>query len=447
MAKPGVLLRKAVFFVHLWVGLVVGLWFVFLGLSGSVLTFKDELNKAANASLLHVAASGSRLPLQRLVDGTLAAYPGARLGMATLPQAADDALVVGFSRSMGDPEHQGPIERLANRREAFVDPYTGRILGDRPAGGLLLSTVRGLHEDLLLEDVGRFVGRWGVLLLIALLITGVWLWWPSAKAFSKQLKQRITVKRGATYRRKLYDLHNVAGFYSGLFLLLLATTAATHYWRDSSRAIVYTLTNTVMAHEGDGGPGGFRGGRGGRRGGFRREDAPSAPLNLDGAVAKASQAFPDLTVLQIGNGRGRGGGGGSLRVVKGHPGDHGVSPLELTLEVDPRSGDIRNVQSNRNLPLGVQIMNWAMPVHYGQWGPGASYYVVKAVQSAVGLMPLALYVTGLLKWWDRRKEKVRNAKRKRAASGSPLSSGGEGPGVRGTESAETRSEDREAEPV
>ena len=57
-----------------------------------------------------------------------------------------------------------------------------------------------------------------------------------------------------------------------------------------------------------------------------------------------------------------------------------------------------------------------MPVHYGQWGPGASYYAVKAVQAGVGLMPLALYVTGLLKWWDRRKEKVRNARRKRLAA-------------------------------
>ncbi len=413
MAKPAVLIRKGVFFVHLWVGLVAGLWFVLLGLTGSVLTFKNEIDRATNPAV-HVAATGApRLPLQGLVEGVLKASPGARLGMVTLPQSTTDALVVGYSRA-GSGEDLGPIGRLANRREAFVDPATGRLLGERPAGGLLLSAVRGFHEDLLLDDVGRFVGRWGVLLLIALLLTGVWLWWPSAKAFGKQFKQRIVVKRGATYRRKLYDLHNVFGFYAGLFLLVLATTAATHYWRDQSRAIVYTLTGTVMAHEQEGGPRG----PGGRRGGRRMEAAPSAPLDLDGAVAKASEAFPDLAVLQIGNGRSRPGaqGAGALRVVKGHPEDHNVGPLGLTLEVDPRTGAIRNVQSNRNLPLGVQIMNWAMPVHYGQWGPGAAYYVVKAVQAVVGLTPLALYVTGLLKWWDRRKEKVRNAKRKRAVA-------------------------------
>ena len=44
----GVWLRNAIFQVHLWIGLGVGLYVVAISLSGSVLVYRSELRQAFN---------------------------------------------------------------------------------------------------------------------------------------------------------------------------------------------------------------------------------------------------------------------------------------------------------------------------------------------------------------------------------------------------------------
>ena len=48
-------LRRGVAFVHLWFGLILGLYFVAVGLSGSLLVFESELKAAAYPETVRVA--------------------------------------------------------------------------------------------------------------------------------------------------------------------------------------------------------------------------------------------------------------------------------------------------------------------------------------------------------------------------------------------------------
>ena len=55
-----VVLRRFVFALHLWVGLVLGLHFALLGLTGSLLVFHNEVDALLNPQILRVTPSEQR---------------------------------------------------------------------------------------------------------------------------------------------------------------------------------------------------------------------------------------------------------------------------------------------------------------------------------------------------------------------------------------------------
>src|SRR3569833_3187233 len=60
-----------------------------------------------------------------------------------------------------------------------------------------------------------------VLIFLALMITGIILWWPKRKS---DRKRSFTIKWGSRWRRVNYDLHNVLGFYATSIAIILAIT-------------------------------------------------------------------------------------------------------------------------------------------------------------------------------------------------------------------------------
>ncbi len=408
-------LRRCVFFAHLWVGLILGLYFVVMGLTGSLLLFENELDAVTHRSLFAVSAPAGRtaLPLDTLAAAVTLRHPGATINSLALPQSPGQSLRVGFA-----PPTQGqsqPRGGRGGRLEAFVNPYTGAILGERPAGGTFFPWVLRLHRQFLLDDVGQTLNRCGVLFLIVLLVSGLWLWWPSAQSFARQFRQRTTLQRGSSQKRLVFDIHNMVGFYSSLLLLVISVTAASYFWKPQTIGIVSTLTGTPMVASSDG-PG-VVGGPKGRDGGGRQRQGGgengrgTATMSYAAVLLSAGKVFPKLPVLQIGRGRG---GRGGLRVTKAMPEAYGVRPRLITLTINDRDGSLTSVDLPGGSPLGVRVMSWLMPIHEGQWGYGWTYYIVKALHLLAGLSPLVLFVTGVLMYLNKRRGKIENEKKRRA---------------------------------
>ena len=74
-------LRRAVFQVHLWSGLGVGLYIVVISLSGSILVYRSELRQTFNPEPRIVSASGDRMSAKGLLDAAWRAYPGYRVSI------------------------------------------------------------------------------------------------------------------------------------------------------------------------------------------------------------------------------------------------------------------------------------------------------------------------------------------------------------------------------
>src|SRR5438477_6125149 len=66
-------LRRALFQVHLWSGITVGLYILMISVTGSVLVYRNELYRAATPGLIVSKGSGLRL---RLSDPRSGSNPG-----------------------------------------------------------------------------------------------------------------------------------------------------------------------------------------------------------------------------------------------------------------------------------------------------------------------------------------------------------------------------------
>ena len=128
----------------------------------------------------------------------------------------------------------------------FVNPYNGEILGDFNSADRWYSIADNLHGTLMIGKVGDALIELSAGLMIFLLVSGLYLHWPSTRSgmasmllppFMSQLlrpsfllPKNLSVllykkwKAGHKHRSVWKDLHSSLGFYLSLFILFFALT-------------------------------------------------------------------------------------------------------------------------------------------------------------------------------------------------------------------------------
>src|SRR4051812_2121987 len=110
------LLRRALFQIHLWAGLGLGAYVVVICVSGSALVFRNELSDRAVTGPTIVEVSGPRLTDQELSDVAAGAFPGARVTNVWPAKQPNHAVEVW-------------LQRKGKRITELFNPYTGAPLG------------------------------------------------------------------------------------------------------------------------------------------------------------------------------------------------------------------------------------------------------------------------------------------------------------------------------
>ena len=203
-------LRKAIFQLHLWSGIGIGLYVLLISVTGSVLVYRNELYRAATRDPITVAESGPLLTDDQLKAAATRAYPGYSVLSIGRMRNPDQAVSISLRGGGG----------LRNR---LFNPYTGADLGDSvPLGILLVSRLLKLHDDLLGGTTGRSINGIGALLIAVLALTGMVVWWPGIRTWRRSL----TVPRNAGWQRFNWGLHGMLGFWTFGIILLFAVSGA-----------------------------------------------------------------------------------------------------------------------------------------------------------------------------------------------------------------------------
>ena len=199
-------LRKALFQVHLWTGIGLGLYVVLMSVSGSALVFRREITKALSREPRVTIGPGARMSENDLNALARRAYPEYKVTLVSLRKNPDQAAEVW-------------LENGPKRLQRLFNPYTGADLGDPVRSGFrFVLWLADLHDNLLIGKTGRLVNAAGGILTLLLGLTGAVIWWPGVATWGQSLSFRWK----ANPKGFNWTLHSALGFWSFGFFLMWA---------------------------------------------------------------------------------------------------------------------------------------------------------------------------------------------------------------------------------
>jgi len=236
-------LRQLLVKVHRYIGLALAPMLLVIAVTGSIIPYYDELERAVNSTLRVVEPQQKGWTLHDMLvirEQLERQDPRSHVFSLQFPQRPDDSV---FSRVMGaiDPATGEPFELDYN--EVFANPYTGARLGERAIGHFslqpkdLVGQIFYLHYAFILPAAIGWL-LFGILALVWAIesLIGFYLTTPAAigaskkntatggKAFFKRWKVSWQIKRGTGSTRLIFDTHRAIGLWLWALLLLFAVT-------------------------------------------------------------------------------------------------------------------------------------------------------------------------------------------------------------------------------
>lgn len=271
------LFRTLVFWCHLVAAVPAALVILLMSATGVLLTYERQVIAWADARQYQVSAAGPRLSPTALLES--ARSSAGRGAPSSVLLRADPA---------------APAEVSFGRRTLFLDPYSGRVIGDgtHPVREFFHG-VTDWHRWLGREGEGRDAGRAltgaSNLVFLFLVVSGFYLWWPRNWS-PKALRNVTLLRRGLSPKARDFNWHNAFGFWAALPLLVVVASGVVISYPWASDLVFRLSGEAPPPPRGAGGPPG-QGAREGRAGGGAAAEA--TPLDgLDRLWARAEEQVP-----------------------------------------------------------------------------------------------------------------------------------------------------------
>lgn len=215
--------RKFLLKLHLWLSLPLGIIITLICLSGATLVFKNEIRNALGMPKV-VAPHGKSGKGGK--DGKTASLQQEKSTVSH--QCSPNGCSQCPSKEVCHPSASAKDDASAKSNEAVKEKTSvvGKFSSkDAPYGTTtkrdFFSYVTKFHTGLLMGSVGKLIVTYTTLLFVFILLSGIFIFLPGN---GKQLRQRFKVEWGKGAKRRLFDLHVSLGWWTLLWLLLLAVT-------------------------------------------------------------------------------------------------------------------------------------------------------------------------------------------------------------------------------
>jgi uncharacterized iron-regulated membrane protein len=350
--------RRVILVLHLWAAAVAAPFLFLLGVTGSLIAFEGEIDRAFNGRLTWIQPGIQRLSLIEMKARLEKSHPGYTVsGFEVSPR--DDIAWVAFLDSSNSKRGIG----------VSFNQFAGDVLGNSTERIDFMNDLHQFHLRLLAGKTGATAVSVAAVFLLFLSISGLVLWWP---------RKIFTVKWRGPLKKLNFDLHQALGIYSSFFLMIFSLTAIVIHWENEATSLANWLSHSEELPP------------------FPRSQ-PSLPgavrLNADQLLAIAERAAPGAhaTYVQL--------DGNPIRIPMKYPEDRTPSG-RTNIFIDAYTGKVVYHSSSRTGPLGFRIVKlWNREIHTGDIG-GLPTRILACVFSLS--LPL-MAVTGPLIWWNRRK--------------------------------------------
>jgi uncharacterized iron-regulated membrane protein len=351
--------RKALFQVHLWSGVIVGLYIIAISISGSILVFETNL-------MDHRPLDGSRaitapIDYTEVVNAAEDDYPGEPL--ASIDMRTNDRRIVTVVLKAG--------KRL---RTVYVDASSGKVRGayiQEQRHGFLL-WLEDFHNQLAGGSTGGVINGIGGAILGLLSVTGIVIWWPGIKIW----RRALGVAWAARWARVNYDLHGAIGFWTLIFVTMWGLTGAFFIFPQQVERVLDIFQKDTPSKVSTWQPG-----------------QRLLPTGTYIDVAKHNFADAELAFLYMDVFRPQ----GQVSVFLSRNPSISLTLLEDIVRLDPATGQVLHIESTRKWSVSERIAMATYSIHFGDFGGSFT----KALWVILGLVPALLAVTGYLMWWNR----------------------------------------------
>jgi sulfite reductase (NADPH) flavoprotein alpha-component len=230
------MLRKVLLKIHWVLGISLGVVLALMGLTGSMLSFEEQLLRILNPGVVTVAVQSDqpRLTPQALTERLANAAPGFKMQGLTLfadPTLAPKVTFGATERGGGKPERR--------RLTRYADPYTGALLSNEALRGEeALHTIEQIHRGMIAGKVGEQLTGAATIALIYLGLSGLYLRWPRNVWRWRSWFQIRWELKGRAFSSAL---HQVAGT-AVLLVYLLSALSGLYFAYDWYRDALTTLS-------------------------------------------------------------------------------------------------------------------------------------------------------------------------------------------------------------
>jgi sulfite reductase (NADPH) flavoprotein alpha-component len=208
--------KKFWFQLHWFVGITAGTILILIGLTGSILSFREELLDFLNPGVRNIAVQDAPvLAPAQIAAAARVVRPDARVASIILYTEPGSTARVGLAPAKG--EQRGDV--------IFLNPYNGALLPPLHYDEVF-EWVDALHRHLLLpRDAGRIALGILALCLLGLALSGLYLRWPRRVGdWRAWLKLDLRLKG----RSFLWGLHSVVGTWMLVGYVIFTLTGV--YW-------------------------------------------------------------------------------------------------------------------------------------------------------------------------------------------------------------------------
>lgn len=358
--------KKTMGWLHLWLGLAAGIVLVIVALTGSLLTFEDELEPLLFHKAQVVAVKSERLPVDSLLQIANTAFPGKKVNRLIIPHATDRSVEARIGT------------KGKGLKVAYINPYTGKIVFKGAYDKQFFRQVLSLHRYLLLGNTGKVITGIYCSICLFLVISGLIIWWPANK---KALKQRFRIKWNASGKRLTWDLHAVSGFYMSIVLLAITSTGFvwSYDWADrlifkladgKTDKVALKVTNKDKQKSTE--PGVYQ----------SAFDQINSLYTYPGSTAFTIPAKPTLAIT-----------------VQKDMDESAVRHIDAAY-FDSHTGKLIKLLPYEELSNGARVRRMILPIHTGS----LLGWPTKLLYLMVSLFTASLPITGLLMWLGKKKK-------------------------------------------
>jgi uncharacterized iron-regulated membrane protein len=355
--------RKVFLKVHLYLGLTVGLLFALMGLTGSLLVFSEEIDRAANPHLLTVQQAGEHADFALIEAAVKTRFPNDKIYRIKMPHNSGD--VYEFWMNGGEA------------LRVYVDPYSASVLGSRDYPQTWRGRLFMLHTQLLSGETGKTIIGTAAFFFLAIGISGIILWWRG----KRHIRRGLTINFRSGWKRANFDIHHAVGFFAFFFLTISAVSGIYLIFNAPFEKTVNQLTGTPD-----------------------RLPAPASKipngsvlLSLDDIFERSEKIWPEAETTWL---YPPANPNAAYMVRKKFPAENHPNGKSF-IYFDQYTGEVLRTENATESPVPTKAVNDLYPLHIGRMGGT----ITRVLQVFIGLLPTTLLITGFLMWRNKQRRK------------------------------------------